>query len=212
MARPERSYAETIFNNELDRMIVPVPKRQMIERDNIIIQNAVFDRILDVKKANDTGFRPKFEGRPRLEGGALRTRCSDEQTVEWLRDTVPQLEAPWERHQLAVKKLSEMPRHLQAGIALPKHVGHGDVDRAWMALEYCNLEHKLGTWWLQRAVQREETIFLAVSIPEDVIPDLMSRGRKLSYGMGSVYVRFFLPDRTMSDTPPPRNTYDGAEH
>lgn len=54
--------------------------------------------------------------------------------------------------------------------------------------------------------QENDILFVAIGIPERVIPKIMERGRRLAHNLGNVYVRFYSADGTLQDEPPTAET------
>ncbi|XP_063381899.1 uncharacterized protein LOC134677241 [Cydia fagiglandana] len=152
---------------------------------------------------------PLFRGKPVWANGSLRLWCENQATLAWLKRSVATITLD-EGEKVVVKRQSEVPKRVRCGILFPGvWEDFGEVGRA---LRYQNPWAEIDRWLLnRREVQGTET-FAVVSVPETVVQPLVSRGRRLGFMLGSVYVKFEGSRGKFREQPPPSSTVaiDGA--
>ncbi|XP_014364923.2 uncharacterized protein LOC106716013 [Papilio machaon] len=144
---------------------------------------------------------PVFVGKPTFVEGAIRVWCEDQYTVTWLKKAVenPKLN---QGKTLTVVRQADLPRRIRCGIFIPngeaKWKKSIDIGRM---LYRQNRWVSIKDWLLLEAEQQQEGWFVKLTIPENHIPTLLARGRRLGCCLGSVYVKFLGKGGRYYDTP-----------
>ncbi|XP_063546825.1 uncharacterized protein LOC134754430 [Cydia strobilella] len=97
-----------------------------------------------------------------------------------------------------------MARRVKCGLLIPNinNSSWEDVRQAADGLKYQNEWAKVGTWSIIEILRQDQGWFVAFTIPEDLVPAFMERGRSLNCGVGNVYLRFRGPGGKYLDQPP----------
>jgi hypothetical protein len=156
-----------------------------------------------MQPGNSQSEGPQFRGKPVLTNGSLRLWCEDKATLEWLKRSVAAITLS-DGQKLVVKRPDELPKRVRVGILLPGiHESPNVVARM---LRYQNRWADIDRWLVSKfEVQATET-FATLSIPETVVGPLMDHGRRLSFMLGSVYVKFEGPRGKFGENPPAKPT------
>ncbi|KAI5631589.1 hypothetical protein NE865_15700 [Phthorimaea operculella] len=134
---------------------------------------------------------PSFRGRAFLGEGVLKLRCEDDFSLGWLRSTIEGLHSPIAGTRLVVRRQSEVPRRVRAGMFLPQFTDKS-VDDLRVRLRRQNTWYNIDSWSLYRAEKQEnkDGVFITLGIPQSEIPAIMKRDRRVCYKLGSAYILF----------------------
>lgn len=146
---------------------------------------------------------PQFRGKPVLTNGSLKLWCEDKATLEWLKRSVATITLS-DGQGLVVKRPSELPRRVRIGILLPGI--HENPQEVAHTLRYQNKWADIDRWLLHKFDKQATETFATLSIPETVVGPLMDRGRRLSFMLGSVYVKFEGSRGKYVENPPAETT------
>ncbi|RVE44760.1 hypothetical protein evm_010559 [Chilo suppressalis] len=131
-----------------------------------------------------------FSGKPLYADGCLRFTCTNTATFGWFQQVVRDLHDS-DLGELVVLRDDEIPKRVRCGFVLPKLWKH-DQALLGKCLQIGNPD-LTPERWLLNGIQQQPTIgatFVVVSIPEDIVPAILARGRRLSFMFGSVYLKF----------------------
>lgn len=142
---------------------------------------------------------PIFLGRPTYKTGRLHLICKDERTVQWLITNLAAFEHP---DSIEVIRLGVSKWRVNIGVLLPGL--ETDVARVSKRLLISNPWADIKSWLVHglERQERQSATFATFSIPEDVVPEIMARGRRLDYLLGSVYIKFRDSKGRYVTTPP----------
>lgn len=213
--RPPASYAEMV-GNKLCVAVTRADNHQLTDEQATSIKNFITSRILAEAKTPTSPTPVVFLGKPIFGDGALKLWCEDEGTLTWLNAVVGSL-PPETCPKLTVKRQSELSRKLRAVLVLPDCAN--SLEDTSLVLDYQNKWALVSQWTVYAHNKSADgALLLTLGIPEKVVPQLMSRGRRLAHNLGSVYVRFVAADGSLKDEPPAAeaktptaNTTDGAK-
>lgn len=204
---PTVSYAQMAQNNSLCVAVVRSGNEQMTEEQAKLVKRYLQSRILDDVKNPELSFSPRFQGKPIVDEGALKLWCEDVPSLEWLTDAIKQLPTA-SCPNLAVVKQSDLTKKVRAAIFIPDCTF--SLDDTSLLLADQNKWAQVNQWTVySHQMQADDILFVSIGIPETLIPVLMEKGRRLAYGLGSVYVRFYGVEGKLQDDPPqkrPRKT------
>ncbi|KAL4718445.1 hypothetical protein ACJJTC_016228 [Scirpophaga incertulas] len=142
--------------------------------------------------------RPVFQGKPTYIDGSLQVGCTNMEAMKWLKTAVDGVKLSSDVC-LKVCKPSEMVRRTRCGILIPEQASARDIGES---LKYFNSWAAVERWTVYATHPQEAGTFAIVGIPDDIIPALLERGRKMAYMLGTVYVRFEVRKGRFSITPP----------
>ncbi|XP_050674828.1 uncharacterized protein LOC126972228 [Leptidea sinapis] len=170
-----------------------------------LIQSKLEDKLMTAMMAamNEDREGPAFLGKPVYDGGILKLWCSNLKTLEWLKIAVPEIQLP-NGDTLAVKNIWEIPNRVRCGILLPGE--WKDTKAIGGMLRFQNSWAKVDSWLLHALYHHNDHSFIVVSIPEDQIPKILEHERRLSFMLGSVYLKFQGPGGKYTETPPSKDT------
>jgi hypothetical protein len=140
-----------------------------------------------MQPGNSQSEGPQFRGKPTFSNGSLKLWCEDKGTMAWLNNNVSAITLSGGQ-KLVVKRESELPKRVRCGILLPGL--HDTTTEIGHMLRYQNKWAEIDRWLLYGLKKQATDTFAKVSIPETVVGPLMNRGRRLSFMLGSVYVKF----------------------
>lgn len=198
---PSRSYAQAA--SATLNVAITCDRRGSISQgvsDQVIA--AIQERIISEASSptQDTP-GPAFIAKPHFADGVLKLWCGDDHTLAWLKKTVSSLALPASTS-LVVRSQSEIQKRVRCGIAIPDDRGvYKDSTVIGRALCYQNPKVEVKRWVVLHAEKQRTCWFVVLGIPEDQIPTLMSCGRRLSIGLGAVYVKFQGPNGRFVDVP-----------
>lgn len=161
------------------------------------VQGALNTKLWSLVQAR-TGKPPMFQGKPTYMNGSLQLWCMNAETMEWVKGNI-------DGHTLTsgvkveVRRQSDLPRKVRCGILIP---GQDEANKIGEALRYFNPWAEVDRWLLHIAQKQAAGTFIVVSIPEDLIPSILERGRQLCYMLGAVYVKFEERKGKFTDVPP----------
>lgn len=166
------------------------------QMQNLLIKEAM-------QPGNSQSEGPQFRGKPVLTNGSLRLWCEDKTTLEWLKRSVAAITLS-DGQKLVVKRPSELPKRVRVGILLPGiHKSPNVVART---LRYQNRWADIDRWLVIKFEEQATETFATLSVPETVVGPLMDHGRRLSFMLGSVYVKFEGPRGKFGENPPAKPT------
>lgn len=203
--RAPASYAEATQSN-LQVAVVRADNQHITEEQATQVKKYLEGRILSDIKDPQVDYSPSFIGRPTIMDGALKLWCEDDASLEWLNRAINQLPAST-CPRLRVIKQSELSRRVSAAIFIPECTN--SLEDTSLVLANQNKWAKVNTWTVHHhKMQENDVLFIAVGIPETVIPEVMKRGRRMAHNLGSIYVRFYAKDGALQDTPPSQQQAD----
>lgn len=196
------SYA-TAAQSHLKVALTTVPQQDILPEqvDSLVssLNKTIFKLMLAKKRAGQPTVVPDFNGRPFLCEGVIKFWGANPETVDWLKESVQLLPPLREGVTFTVIPESEMVKRVKAGLFLPDE--ELALDEIQDVLEMQNPRYNIGTWRLYGTQKQEAGLFMSLGIPVAEIPALMQHGRRISYGTGSIYVRFFTSRGQLSDEP-----------
>ncbi|XP_028162428.1 uncharacterized protein LOC114354315 [Ostrinia furnacalis] len=148
-------------------------------------------------------FVPKFKGKPLHIRGSIRLWCENEETVTWLERTVGQMRETWPGPTLKVVRECDMPNLIRCSLVIPHKVTTLDNIRNMLAKQNQWAECHSWKHYHTRIFRNQTDIMFG--IPEPIVRKILEKERRLSYMFGSVYIKFFNSDNTLSDYPPDHN-------
>ncbi|KAI5643460.1 hypothetical protein NE865_04444 [Phthorimaea operculella] len=169
---------------------------ELKEEHAVLVQDAVEKALDEAIFAPSTSSAiedraPSFRGRAFLGEGVLKLRCEDDFSLGWLRSTIEGLHSPIAGTRLVVRRQSEVPRRVRAGMFLPQFTDKS-VDDLRVRLRRQNTWYNIDSWSLYRAEKQEnkDGVFITLGIPQSEIPAIMKRDRRVCYKLGSAYILF----------------------
>lgn len=196
-----RSYAQAA-SSDLD-VAVTCGRTGLISKEvsNLVLA-AIQDKIIAEASSPIQGSpAPTFRARPLFSGGVLRLWCGNDHTLAWLRNTITELPPPTNTS-LVIRRQAEIQRRVRCGILIPDEQGRfAEPSNIGRALCYQNAWVDVKGWVLLGAHKQADAWFVVVGVPEDQIPTLMKAERRLSFGVGTVYVKFQGPNGRFVDVP-----------
>lgn len=157
--------------------------------ENLLLE--IQQKILEEAKAATTQIAPEFRGKPVHSEGALKLWCENKGTVEWIKRVISTMSPLLTGENLVVKRQDDIPKRVRCGIMIPDKPGFWKNTRdIAFTLSFQNAWAGVDRWLLQKADRQAEGWFLILTVPEDLVPTLVARGRRLSFGCGAVYLKF----------------------
>ncbi|CAH2088502.1 unnamed protein product [Euphydryas editha] len=140
---------------------------------------------------------PSFRGKAFHSEGTLKMWCEDDFTLQWLQRNIVKVTSPRAGTRLVVRKQSEIPKRVKAGLLIPQVEPEDDLDRIRLRITCQNPKYRVSNWALYSAVPTEDrsAIYLILGIPEDDAQKLKASERRIHYKFGNIYARF-QEDRT----------------
>lgn len=139
---------------------------------------------------------PKFRGKPSIHEGNLRLWCEGKTDMDWLKGVVATITVPGDT--LMVARPEDVSRKVSCGILIP---GTRPMPIISGMLRGQNPWAQLDRWSVERVSVTDDT-FVMFGLPEDLVPIMLQHERRMSFLLGSVYVRFRCGKKYQS-TPPP---------
>ncbi|XP_063547685.1 uncharacterized protein LOC134755137 [Cydia strobilella] len=181
---------------------------RLTQQDAETVQRKIGDAIFQAAIETDldtVAEAPAFSGRPSFVDGYLKLWCQDAKTKEWL---MKWLESATLENgdRLVGKREDEMVRNTRCGILIPAL--EENLTKVGRVLNFQNPWAMVRKWTLNQAIplKKRSCTLLLVGIPEDVVPTVMEKGRRLNYLCGTVYIRFQHGGGRFRDSPPEKNT------
>ncbi|XP_063533474.1 uncharacterized protein LOC134743759 [Cydia strobilella] len=190
---------------------------RLTQQDAADVEKKIGDAIFQAAIETDldtVAEAPAFSGRPSLVDGYLKLWCQDANTKAWL---MKWLESATLQNgdRLVGKREDEMVRNTRCGILIPSL--EDNLTKVGRVLNFQNPWAMVRKWTLHQAIplKKRACTLLLVGIPEDVVPTVMEKGRRLNYLCGTVYIRFQHSGGRFRDSPPEKNATeantDGGE-
>ncbi|XP_063365943.1 uncharacterized protein LOC134654433 [Cydia amplana] len=196
------TYAQTAAS-DLTIVITDAKSGKITADHSNAILRGLHQAIVVEARKNIVGARPpKFKGKPVFAEGQLRVFAEDEYSAAWSQRCIQALTLP--DISLKAVRQSEMARTVKCGLLIPNinNSSWEDVRQAADGLRYQNEWAKVGSWSIIEILRQDQGWFVAFTIPEDLVPAFMERGRSLNCGVGNVYLRFRGPGGKYLDQPP----------
>lgn len=134
-----------------------------------------------------------FQGKPIHSDSTLKVRAKNEASVELLRKVASKMPST-SGVNLVVRRQSEVPKWVRCGILVPNEDGGWEgVTDLHNCLHAQNPWAGADRWRLSNVDKQDRGWFLTVSVPEDLVPEIVAQGRCLYLGMGQVYLKFQGP-------------------
>lgn len=143
-----------------------------------------------------------FSGKPVYMDGCLRMSCTNAATLQWVKQAVRGMHVT-DGEELVVLPAVDIPRRVQCGLVLPEVWKH-DHSLLGKCLQLANPDLKPERWLLNGIFPQPNkgATFIVVSIPEETVPAILARRRRLSFMTGSIYLKFRNGKGKYVDTPP----------
>lgn len=190
------NYADACKSNDLCVAIMTEPFRNLtLDEANAIeiaIEEAIDAELCTPATSRTTpGRLPSFRGKAFHSEGVLKVWCEDDFTLEWLRKTAVNIRSPRPETRIVVRRQAEIPKKVKAGMFVPRYKGE-DIRTLHERFRMQNPWYDVAAWSLYHVERQEdkEGVFLVLGIPLSDVEELKKRDRRVSYKVGSVYVRF----------------------
>lgn len=134
---------------------------------------------------------PALRGYPRIAEGTVQMWCEDDNALTWLTQNVPDIRLPETDLTLTVTRQTDKPTSVRAALFVPRY--NGDIARLKSLLIRQNTWYDIVRWSLYRATSvggDNHGTYLTLGIPADEVEKVLGRERRLSFLLGSLYVRF----------------------
>ncbi|KAL4720045.1 hypothetical protein ACJJTC_000481, partial [Scirpophaga incertulas] len=121
-------------------------------------------------------------------------------TLPAFRGMYPGIKLPDTDQMLTVMRQSDIPTRVRAALFVPRY--NGDIARLQGILKRQNTWYDIGRWSLYRATSvggDNQGTYLTLGIPPDEAEKVRARERRVSYLLGSIYVRFFPSTKPSED-------------
>ena len=190
--------AVAITNARTDRL--SQQDAQEVERK---IGDAIFQAAIETDLDTEAQ-APAFTGKPSYVDGYLKLWCQDANTKMWLTKWLETATLQNGDH-LVGRREDEMVRNTRCGILIPAL--EENLTKIGRVLNYQNQWALVRKWTLHQAIplKKRTSTLLLVGIPEDVVPTVLEKGRRLNYLCGTVYIRFQHGGGHFRDSPPEKN-------
>lgn len=167
------------------------------------IGDAIFQEAIEID-LDTVAEAPAFTGKPSLVDGYLKLWCQNARTKTWLMSWITTATLENGDH-LVGKREDEMVRKTMCGILIPSL--EDNFTKVGRVLNYQNPWAQVKRWTINRAIplRTRGCTLLLVGIPEDIIPTVMEKDRKLNYLCGTIYIRFQHGGGHFRDSPPEKN-------
>ncbi|CAH2208265.1 jg17343, partial [Pararge aegeria aegeria] len=166
------------------------------------VQKQIFATCSTKPEPGTSPYAPAFVGKALLNEGVLKLWCHDEQALSWLQEVVPRLKSPREGTGLMLIKQADKPIRVKSALYVPDF--DEGIANLQQVLSLQNPWYKVSSWTLytfKRTTSTPPGLFLVLGIPTEQLDELLSRGRRVAYSTGSIYIRFF-DGEGLSDVPP----------
>jgi hypothetical protein len=167
------------------------------------IGDAIFQEAIEIDLDTEAE-APAFAGKPSLVDGYLKLWYQNANTKAWLMSWISS--ATLENgDRLVGKREDEMVRKTMCGILIPSL--EDNFTKVGRVLNYQNPWAQVKRWTINNAIplRTRGCTLLLVGIPEDVIPTVMEKDRRLNYLCGTIYIRFQHGGGHFRDSPPEKN-------
>ncbi|XP_047987183.1 uncharacterized protein LOC125227034 [Leguminivora glycinivorella] len=209
--QPGVSYAQAAAS-DLTIVVTDAKSGRITADQSNAILRAFHKAIVEDAKINtDEGAAPSFKGKPAYAEGQLRVFARDEYSAAWAQRNIKSLTLP--NLTLTAVRQSELARRVRCGLLIPNidNSSWENVQEAAIGLKYQNGWAKVTSWSIIEILRQDQGWFVAFTIPEELVPAFMERGRALSCGMGTIYLKFRGPGGKYVDQPPaPQGTTLGT--
>ncbi|XP_037957575.1 uncharacterized protein LOC119687356 [Teleopsis dalmanni] len=164
------------------------PQGQMVETRWKIVEMKLLDAMFAKMSAEPEAPMPSFDGAGWFNGVKL-LKCKDDSTLNWLREAAKTLQGLWEGASLEVVDRKDIPSLPKAKVLIPRVVKPEDALRL---LQRQNPDVPTSDWKVLKVLkpakegEGQNYILLINKMAEDI---LYSRYGKMSWGVGSVYLR-----------------------
>ncbi|XP_047990744.1 uncharacterized protein LOC125229847 [Leguminivora glycinivorella] len=181
---------------------------RLSQQDAVEVEKKIGDAIFQAAIETDldtVAEAPAFSGKPSFVDGYLKLWCQDANTKAWL---TKWLESATLQNgdRLVGKREDEMVRNTRCGILIPAL--EENLTKIGRVLNFQNPWALVRKWTLHQAIplKKRACTLLLVGIPEDVVPVVLEKGRRLNYLCGTVYIRFQHSGGRFRDSPPEKTT------
>lgn len=167
------------------------------------IGDAIFQEAIEID-LDTVAEAPAFTGKPSLVDGYLKLWCQNANTKTWLMSWIATATLENGDH-LVGKREDEMVRKTNCGILIPSL--EDNFTKVGRVLNYQNPWAQVKRWTINNAIplRTRGCTLLLVGIPEDVIPTVLEKDRRLNYLCGTIYIRFQHGGGHFRDSPPDKN-------
>ncbi|XP_026313906.1 uncharacterized protein LOC113225719 [Hyposmocoma kahamanoa] len=195
----QRTYAEAT-RPELMAVITSAKTGYIRSPDADMVQVALCQRLTQgAEECSEEDVGPQFRGKPVYSDGSLKLWCQDTATFQWLEDAISTIRLP-SGEPLSLKNGVEAPRRVVCGLLIPGH--WEDARRIGRILKWQNPWAEAHRWVVHRLQQHSGNSFVVVSLPEELVPAVLGHGRRLTFQLGTVYLRFRSKRGLYTDVPP----------
>lgn len=193
------SYAD-IVQNDLCIAITGDDHKQLTVEQANAVKGYLEECIMDGARDPDSDFSPGFRGKPIIADGALKLWCEDDASLRWVKSTIAAA-AEIIGMKVTVKRQKELTRRIRAALFIPDC--RRSVEDTGLVLNKQNRWAQINSWTIySHSKQSDNTMFLTLGIPENIVPLLMNKERRLTHNLGNVYVRFYAANGSLQDEPP----------
>lgn len=204
-ARPRVTYAQTVRSDQYVAVTDDVTGYISQEMSNRIL-DGIDDSLIREAVETPGKENPKFGGKPMYEDGHLKLFVEDQYSLTWLQECLAGLATP-SNVKLVVKRQSEMVRRIRCGVLIPNDRDKWKTaEEIGRVLHYMNKWAQVERWRVMWADKQRDSWFLVLSVPEDTVPTILKKDRRLLFGSGTVYLRFQGPGGKFIRDPPTINT------
>ncbi|KAI5634577.1 hypothetical protein NE865_12702 [Phthorimaea operculella] len=151
------SYADAIGSCDLAVAVITEPFHELKEEHAVLVQDALERHWMRPSSPRRHRRRSRIVlllSRQGLPGrGVLKLRCEDDFSLGWLRSTIEGLHSPIAGTRLVVRRQSEVPRRVRAGMFL--QFTDKSVDDLRVRLRRQNTWYNIDSWSLYRAEKQE---------------------------------------------------------
>ncbi|KAJ8703587.1 hypothetical protein PYW08_001734 [Mythimna loreyi] len=189
---------------------LPPPSRDLTSDEATHVKSELERLLIESVVSDPTKPLPAFRGYPRVKDGTVQMWCEDENALTWLTQKLPSLRLPNSDQTLTVMRQSDVPTRVRAALFVPRF--NGDIALLQSLLINQNAWYDIGRWSLYRATKvggDNYGTYLTLGIPTDEVDKVLGRERRISYLLGSIYVRFYPqthPKTESDDTEPTAQT------
>lgn len=209
------SYADAAQAHLLVAIRTTPPTDLSVEQTNTVLMGVwhSIDASLASAVQNNTELpNINFKGKPFHSDGVLKMWCGDDETRKWLDDTVRSLPSPVPGTRLEMVSQKELVPRVKAAVFLPC-IEETSLNIIELRLRAANRWLNVGSWAIHKCEYQEtpnQGHFLMMGIPQTEVDLILKHDRRISYGVGAAYIRFFGPSG-LQDTPPKPSHPAGAK-
>ncbi|CAB3259899.1 unnamed protein product [Arctia plantaginis] len=211
------SYSDALKANDLCVAVMLEPYHDLTKAQAEAIegqlQGVLDEEIFSPGTSSAPVAAPQFRGKAFYSEGALKMWCNDEYALQWLRRSLVRIPSPREGTKLVVRRQSEIPKRIKAGLLVPQIGPDDTLVRIQTRLKYQNSQYNVANWALYHAEAQEEKkcLFLVLGIPEEDVVKLKASERRVYYKLGNLCVRF-LDERPAPPTNPDEEPESAPQH